>query len=317
MQLKQEGKVPIIVLVGPTAIGKTEIGITIAQLLNTEIISADSMQIYRYLDIGTAKPTKKQQAQIKHYLIDMVHPDEPYNAAIYSQQAEKIAVSLYLKNKLPLVVGGTGLYIRALVDGIFAQPKIDTEWRNKFKQESDKNTSLELYNKLKQVDASAAGKVHQNDRRRIVRALEVYHYFHIPISQLQKEQRELGTQFQPYYFGLKMEMKNLYTRIDTRVERMLNQGWVDEVKQLRAQGYSSRLLSMQGLGYRQINAFLDDAIGYDLMVNFIKRDTRHYAKRQMTWFRPNPRIIWFDVETKNKEQLAKELVASIENIKKT
>ena len=306
-----QNKIAIIVLVGPTAVGKTEVGIELAKLLNTEIITADSMQIYRYLDIGTAKPTPEQQKLVKHYMIDVVNPDEPYNAAIYSQQAETSAMNLYQQNKVPVVVGGTGLYIRALLDGIFEQPKIDAEWRNKFKQENENKNSLELYAELQQVDTSAAAKIHPNDRRRIIRALEVFYYFHVPISQLQKEQREQGTRFQPYHFGLKMEMNSLYIRIDSRVERMLNQGWIEEVKELQNRGYSPWLLSMQGLGYRHISAYLDRAIDYDQMVYLIKRDTRHYAKRQMTWFRANPRIIWFDLQTESREKIVSEIVLQI------
>lgn len=309
---------PIVVLAGPTAVGKTEIGIELAKQLNTEIISADSMQIYRYLDIGTAKPTLEQRQQVNHYMLDVVNPDEPYNAAMYSQQAEQVAVKLSQQDKMPFVVGGSGLYIRALIDGIFEQPKIDAEWRNKFKLDNKERNSVELYTELRQIDAPAADKIHQNDRRRILRALEVYHCFHIPISQFQLEQREQGTRFQPCFIGIKLEMRELYQRIDLRVDRMLNQGWVDEVKQLREKGYASNLLAMQGLGYRHINAYLDNKIELSQMVYLIKRDTRHYAKRQMTWFRANQRINWFELKGANKSVLITQIMLQIQNyIKKT
>jgi tRNA dimethylallyltransferase len=309
---------PIVILAGATAVGKTEIGVDLAKSLSTEIISADSMQIYRYLNIGTAKPTPEQRQQVKHYMLDIVNPDEPYNAALYSQQAEQITIQLNQQHQIPLVVGGSGLYIRALIDGIFEQPKFDADWQNKFKLDNEPRSSLELYTELQQLDAPAAEKIHQHDRRRILRALEVYYYFHIPISQLQLEQREQGTRFQPYFIGLKLEMPELYQRIDFRVDQMLDQGWIDEVKQLREQGYSPNLLAMQGLGYRHINAYLDSKIELSQMVYLIKRDTRHYAKRQMTWFRANQRIRWFDINNVNSAELSVPILSYIKkNVKKT
>ncbi|MFB3894974.1 MAG: tRNA (adenosine(37)-N6)-dimethylallyltransferase MiaA [bacterium] len=313
-----QDKIPIIILLGPTAIGKTDIGINIAQDLNTEIISADSMQIYRYLDIGTAKPTPKQQQLVKHYLIDVINPDEPYNAAMYSRHAEQVAVDLVQQHKIPLVVGGSGLYIRALIDGIFDQPKIDADWRDKFKKDNETRTSPELYAELQKKDAVAALKIHQNDRRRILRALEVYYFFQVPISQLQHQQQEQGSRFQPIYFGLKMEMKELYYRIDRRVDQMLEQGWIDEVKQLRGKGYSPKVLSMQGLGYRHLNSFLDNKLSHEQMIHVIKRDTRHYAKRQMTWFRANQRLVWFEVTETNRSEIISKILHYLEkNTKKT
>jgi tRNA dimethylallyltransferase len=311
-------KIPIIILVGPTAIGKTEVGIELAKSLSTGIISADSMQIYRYLDIGTAKPTIEQRKQVNHFMLDVVNPDEPYNTAMYSQQAEQIALNLWQQHKIPVVVGGSGLYIRSLIDGIFDQPKIDKEWQDRFRLENEKRSSAELYLELQQTDAPAAEKIHQNDRRRIFRALEVYHYFHVPISQFQQEQREQGSRFQPIFLGLKMETKELYQRIDNRVEWMLKQGWVDEVEQLREKGYSPNLLSMQGLGYRHINSFLDNNLNQDEMIYLIKRDTRRYAKRQMTWFRANQRICWFEVNASVKSDIIDRILYFIENnVKKT
>ncbi|MCX7919824.1 MAG: tRNA (adenosine(37)-N6)-dimethylallyltransferase MiaA [bacterium] len=306
-------KIPILVLVGPTAVGKTDIGIEIAQALETEIISADSMQVYRYLNIGTAKPTLEQQRLVKHYMIDLVNPDEPYNAAIYSQQATQIAENLYNCQKIPLVVGGTGLYIRALIDGIFAQPKISESWRKQFRVDKEKKSNTELHAELRAVDELAADRIHPNDRRRILRALEVYHYFRIPISQFQQEQRQQGTRFIPLYFGLTMEMRRLYERIHQRIDKMINQGWVEEVQWLRAQGYSPQLLSMQGLGYRQINAFLDKKIHYEQMITLIQRDTRHYAKRQMTWFRANPRINWFVIDVEEKKNIINKIITITKN----
>lgn len=311
-----QDKIPIIILLGPTAIGKTDVGIAIAQTLNTAIISADSMQIYRYLDIGTAKPTAEQCELVKHYLLDVVNPDEPFNAAMYSQHAEQVAVDLVQQHKIPLVVGGSGLYIRALIDGIFDQPKIDADWRDKFKKDSEKRASSELYAELQQKDAVAALKIHQNDRRRILRALEVYYYFHVPISQLQQQQQEQGSRFQPIFLGLRMEMKELYLRIDRRVDKMLEFGWIDEVKRLRGKGYAPNLLSMQGLGYRYINSFLDNKLSHEQMIYLIKRDTRHYAKRQMTWFRANHRINWFAVNPNISSEIIGQILDYIVKIQK-
>lgn len=288
-------KIPIILLVGPTAVGKTEIGLQLAQLLKTDIISADSMQVYRYLDIGTAKPTKEQQRLVKHWMIDIVNPDEPYNAAFYSRDAEKIIVQLFKENKIPLVVGGSGLYIRALIDGLFPHSEIDLQWRQQFRDSLSSISSEELHRQLEKVDPVAASRIHPHDRVRILRALEIFEYFSVPISELQKMHQIKKLQFQPLFFGLTMDIKELYAKINFRVDKMLEAGWVKEVEFLRQRGYNSNLKCMQGLGYRRINEYLDGKIDYKEMVRLIKRDTRRYAKRQLTWFKRDARVLWKEI----------------------
>jgi tRNA dimethylallyltransferase len=291
--LMNKEKIKVIALVGPTGVGKTEIGIALAEKLGTKIISCDSMQIYKHMNIGTAKPTVEQQKRVRHYLIDVLNPNESFDAAEYRKQAS--AVIENFEEKIPLIVGGTGFYLRALIDGLFDQPKVPKEFRKEIMTKWSKFSTPLIHEELAKVDPDAAQKIHPNDQKRILRALEVYEYLGTPISKLQQEQQKEESPFDPVIIGLQLARKELYARIDTRVVKMFENGWIDEVEKLRKMGYSPTLLPMQSLGYKYINEYLDGKCNKEDMIQLTQRDTRHYAKRQMTWFRADKRIHWMDV----------------------
>lgn len=308
---------------GPTGAGKTEIGIALAEKLGTEIISCDSMQIYRHMDIGTAKPTLEQQKRVRHHLINVVNPDEPFDAAEYRKQASAIIEKLAgvgkdkkqpfpTQSSIPLIVGGTGFYLRALIDGLFEQPKIPKEFREEIMTKWSKFSTPLIHEELAKVDPDAAQKIHPNDRKRILRALEVYEYLGTLISKLQQEQQKDESPYEPVIIGLQLPRKELYARIDTRVVNMFERGWIEEVEKLRKMGYSPGLQSMQSLGYKYINEYLDGKCNKEDMIQLTQRDTRRYAKRQMTWFRADKRIQWMDVsESENFSSLVEKITEQL------
>lgn len=299
----------VIVIVGPTASGKTDTSINIAQEINAEIISADSMQIYKYMDIGTAKPTKQEMRGIKHYLIDEVCPDEEFSVANYYTYANKYIDNVFEKGKIPIVVGGTGLYIKALTENMnFTQTICDWDFRNRMKADVRKKGNEYLHEKLKQVDAEAASKIHSNDVKRVIRALEVYEYTNIPISVHQK--MTLGKVSDKSYLllGLTMDRDKLYDRINKRVDKMINMGLIEEVCSLLKMGYRPELISMQGLGYKEVVWYLQGKLNFEEMINILKRNTRRYAKRQYTWFNSNKDIIWIDMaDAENRDGMIKKV----------
>lgn len=288
----------VIVIVGPTASGKTKIAIELAKGINGEIISADSMQLYKYMDIGTAKPTLKEMQGIKHYLIDEVNPDEEFNVVRFKELALKYIEKIIAVNKKPIVVGGTGLYINSLISNIdFSEAFSDWEYREKLKKEAEETGNEQLYNMLKEVDPMAAEKIHVNDTRRIIRALEVYHFTGKPISYHQEISRLNPPQYNYIVFGLNINRERLYERINDRIDNMLASGLVDEVRTLVEMGYNiNNIVAMQGLGYKEILSYLRGECTLEEAVYILKRDTRHYAKRQLTWFRRDERIIWIDLD---------------------
>jgi tRNA dimethylallyltransferase len=283
-----------IIICGPTGIGKTSFAIQLAKLFKGEIVGADSMQIYRHMDIGTAKPTPAERSMIRHHMVDIVDPDEPFDAETYATQALSIVMALQKQEVLPFVVGGTGLYIKSLLYGLFDTRPADKEIRIRLKQEAEKEGRAVLYERLKKVDPVTAGKIHVNDIYRIVRALEVYEASGTPISDFQQRHGFQKSRLTPLKFGLHMEREQLYERIDERVEMMIHAGLPDEVKHLRDAGYGSELKSMQSLGYRHMFDFLDGRLDWPETIRTLKRDTRRYAKRQMTWFRADKEITWVD-----------------------
>jgi len=283
-----------IIICGPTGIGKTSFAIELAKLFKGEIIGADSMQIYRYMDIGTAKPTPAERSMIRHQMVDIVDPDEPFDAETYATQALSIVMALQKQEVLPFVVGGTGLYIKSLLYGLFDTRPADQEIRIRLKQEAEKEGGAVLYERLKKVDPVTAGKVHINDTYRIVRALEVYEASGTPISDFQRRHGFQKSRLTPLKFGLYMEREQLYDRIDERVEMMIHAGLLDEVKHLRDVGYGSELKSMQSLGYRHMHNFLDGCLDWPETIRTLKRDTRRYAKRQMTWFKADKEVVWVE-----------------------
>ena len=246
-------KIPLVIILGPTAVGKTAISIEIAKRLNGEIISADSMQIYKYMDIGTAKPSIEEREGVPHHLLDVVYPDEPFNVSLYKDLATKTIKEIYSRGKLPIVAGGTGLYINSLIYPLdFTDAHEDKEYREKLEKEAEEKGKDWLYNKLKLVDPETAKRLHPNDVRRIIRALEVYHITGKPMSEYYGRDLRKNHQYSIVLIGLTMERNKLYDRINKRVDIMVENGLVDEVKWLMEKGYDRNLNSMQGLGYKDL-----------------------------------------------------------------
>ncbi|MDD5774106.1 MAG: tRNA (adenosine(37)-N6)-dimethylallyltransferase MiaA [bacterium] len=304
---KNDQKIPLLILLGPTAVGKTELAVRLAKELKTEIISADSRQFYKYMDIGTAKPSKEEQKEVRHHLIDIVLPDVKFSVADYKRETEKVILDLHAQGKIPFMSGGSGLYIRSVVDGLFQSPDPDLDFRKKMEEEALEKGNLYLYEKLKAVDKETADRLHMNDIFRITRALEVFEKTGLPISKLQKEKTE-KLDYRVLMIGLNRERSELYTFIEKRVDKMIESGLVKEVENLLEQGYKKDLISMQGLGYKEIIGFLEKEYSFERAVYLLKRDTRRFAKRQMTWFRKDKRINWFDLPDKNIMEKTMELV---------
>lgn len=287
----------VVILLGPTGVGKSKFAIEWAEELGGEIISADSMQVYRYMDIGTAKPTLDDQKKVRHHLIDLVTPDQPFHAALYRTLGRKTIEQLF-ENKKPIwIVGGTGLYIKTLTQGLFSSPKIDPRVRENLRGEAKEKGGDALYERLKRVDSQTAFHLHPNDLFRVIRALEVFDSTGVPIS-FYREQHRFGER--PYVtlkIGLEMNRDMLYRRIEERVDQMVEKGFLGEVAGLMEMGYGRELKPMQSLGYKQMVQFLVKEIGWDEAVRRMKRDTRHYAKRQWSWFKADPEVHWWDEST--------------------
>jgi tRNA dimethylallyltransferase len=285
-------KPKVVVISGPTGIGKTAAAIRAAETFNGEIISADSMQIFRYMDIGTAKPTREEQARVRHYMIDIADPDEAFDALKFAEIAREKIGKLHERNILPVVAGGTGFYIRALLHGLFDALPVDTHIRTRLKQEAEEKGLDFLYCRLQQCDPYSAEKIHPNDRYRILRGLEVYETTGKTISEYQRGHGFADEPFNALKIGICTDRAVLYERINRRVEAMIAEGLIEEVKNLLNMGYSSSLNSMQSIGYRHIAEILEKSVPIDEAVATMKQDTRRYAKRQMTWFRADPQVIW-------------------------
>ncbi len=284
----------ILVIVGPTASGKTSLALDIARRIPSEIISADSRQVYKFLAIGTAKPTPEELKQVKHHFIDEILPDRHFSAGEFGIEGRIRIQEITDKGKLPIVAGGTGLYIRSLVDGLFSGPGREEDIREEIEARVESEGADILLEELRRVDPEAAARMLPSNQRRIIRALEVYYATGKPISRHHDEhQRE--PYFNALFVGLQWERKVLYERINLRVEAMLATGFLDEVRGLLALGYDDRQKSLQTVGYKEAFAFLRNEIEYDRMVELMKQNTRRFAKRQLTWFRKDKRIRWFDV----------------------
>lgn len=301
-------KPKVIVIVGPTASGKTDLSIRLAKELNGEIISADSMQIYKKMTIGTAKPTKEEMQGIPHHMIDIVEPNEDFNVAKYKNMAEEKIEEVLSKGKQPIIVGGTGLYIDTLVNGIeFFDIENDFEYRAKLENEVKEKGVDWLYEELKKVDSEAADNIEKKNVRRVIRALEIYKVTGKTKTQLDKESIK-GSKYDYIIFGLLWDREKLYERINLRVDIMLKDGLIEEVKSLiDNEGFSKTAL--QGLGYKEVVEYLEGNVSYEEMVEKIKMETRRYAKRQMTWFKRNQNIIW--LEASNKQEMFEKVLTTI------
>ena len=284
-------KPKVVVIVGPTASGKTAVSIELAKKINGEIISADSMQIYKYMDIGTAKPTLDEMQGIKHYMLDVVMPDETFNVAKYKSMAESTIEEILKKGKVPIIVGGTGLYVNTLVDGIeFADVPGDEEYRNELIEKGYREGAMSIYKELEKVDSESAKKIDPNNIRRVARALEIYKVTGKTKTQLDIESRK-EVKYDYRLFGMEWDRETLYNRIDLRVDKMIEAGLIDEVRNV-TEKFKISNTAVQGLGYKEVIEFLNGNISYEEMIEKLKLETRHYAKRQLTWFRRDKRIKW-------------------------
>ncbi len=285
-------RIPIVILAGPTASGKSSLAVRLAKHFSTDVIHADSRQIFQDMDIGTAKPCATELSSVKHHLLSFLPPDSSFTAEDFVNHAVRVIKNITEQGKLPLLEGGTGLYIRSLVDGIFSSPPADEEYRRKLRNIESKEKG-KLFSVLSKVDPGSAERIHPNDIVRIVRALEVHHTTGGLISEMQKNTRPL-LELKPFYFGFNWPRNILYKRIDTRVDDMIKSGLVDEVKALLDRGYTRELQSMQGIGYRQICDYIDGSSTLLEAVEDIKRESRRYAKRQITWFSRVKGFIWLE-----------------------
>ena len=295
-------KPKVIVICGPTASGKTALSIELAKKINGEIISSDSMQIYKDMDIGTAKPTKQEMQEIKHYLLDFVEPDQRYSVAQFKKDAEKAIEEILAKNKVPIIVGGTGLYVDSLIYGIeYQEIELDKKYREELEEKAQKEGLETLYEQAQKIDPQAMEKISVNDKKRILRILEIYHSTGKTKTQQEIESRKNEVKYDYKVFALNMEREKLYERINKRVDIMIEQGLIQEVENLCSK-YTEFPTAMQGLGYKEVVEYLQGKISEQEMIEKIKMETRRYAKRQLTWFRKNKQTIWLDA-TKGKENV--------------
>lgn len=290
-------KKPLIVLTGPTAVGKTSLSISLAKAVNGEIISADSMQVYKGMDIGSAKIRKEEMQGVTHYLVDILEPEEEFHIVKFQELAKAAMEEIYAKGKIPILVGGTGFYIQAVTRDIdFTQAEQETSYREELEQLVKEKGAEYLHEKLREVDPKSAENIHANNVKRVIRALEFYHQNGTPISEHNEEQKQQTSPYNLAYFVLTAPREILYERIDRRVDQMMEEGLLEEVKSLRERGCHRGMVSMQGLGYKEILAYLEGEYPLEEAVRILKRDTRHFAKRQLTWFRREQDVIWVDKE---------------------
>lgn len=307
-------KLPLIVIVGPTAVGKTEVGIRLAETIGGEVISGDSMQVYKYMDIGTAKPTEKEMAGVPHHMIDIISPGEEFNVAKFQEMVEKCIEQIVTKGKIPVLVGGTGLYVRSIIDEYdFSPPGGDDSLRSALVKIAGERGNGYLVEMLEKVDPAAAKRIHLNDTRRLIRALEVYQAMGQPISDFQNVSGDTKNKYNLAYFGLSLNRQKLYEKIEKRVDIMMEKGLVNEVANLAKMGYGPENISMQALGYKEMLYYFGGLCTLEESVGLIKRNSRRFAKRQITWFKRDKRITWYDVEKYNSlREIANEIAAKAE-----
>lgn len=288
-------KPPLIILTGPTAVGKTALSIALAKAVNGEIISADSMQVYRHMDIGSAKIKPEEMQGVPHHMIDILEPTEKFNVVIFQQKAKQYIAEILKRGHVPVLVGGTGFYIQSVLYDIdFTENEENTAYRQKLEQLAVEKGNEYLHARLAEVDPKAAGEIHANNSKRVIRALEFYELTGKRISEHNEAEHRKTSAYASCYFVLNDDRERLYTRIDKRVDKMIEDGLVDEVKSLMEKGCKREDIAMQGLGYKEILDYLNGGITLERAVYLIKRDTRHFAKRQLTWFRREKEVIWVD-----------------------
>lgn len=302
-------KKPLIIIGGPTACGKTSTAIHLAKKIGGEIISADSMQVYKYMDIGTAKPSKEEMDGIPHYLIDELYPDEEFNVVVFQQKAKKYMNEIWERGNIPILVGGTGFYINALVYNTdFTEMENDFSFRRKMYQLAEEKGAEVVYEKLKSVDPVYAASIHANNVKKVCRALEYYHLTGNRFSDHNEEQKQKVSPYQVAFLVLNMDRKKLYERIDLRVELMMKAGLLDEVKGLLEKGYTPDLVSMQGIGYKELIPHLKGDISLEDAVENLKKNTRHFAKRQITWFKGQTEGLWLDLIVAEEETVMEDML---------
>lgn len=288
-------KRPLIILTGPTAVGKTKASISLAKAIGGEIISADSMQVYKEMDIGSAKIRPEEMDGVPHYLVDVLEPDEEFHVVRFQAMAKEAMEKIYAAGHIPIIVGGTGFYIQAILYDIdFTENDGDSAFRMEMETYAAEYGAEALHEKLRKIDPVSADSIHANNVKRVIRALEFYHQTGKKISEHNAEERQKESSYDFIYFVLNDERSNLYDRINLRVDLMVKEGLLDEVKSLRAKGYTKDMVSMQGLGYKEILDYLDGEISLEEAIYRIKRDTRHFAKRQITWFKRERDVTWIN-----------------------
>lgn len=288
-------KRPLVILTGPTAVGKTALSIALAKSINGEIVSADSMQVYRHMDIGSAKITAEEMAGVPHHLIDVMEPTEAFNVVIFQELAKEAMEEIYGRGRIPILVGGTGFYIQAVLYDIdFTENDEDSSLRRELEELARREGPEVLYEKLKSVDPAACESIHAHNVKRVIRALEFYEKTGQPISEHNEAQRQKDSPYRFAYFVLNDRREEIYKKIDARVDQMMAAGLVEEVRALREMGCTKDMVSMQGLGYKEILCCLEGELSQEEAVYLIKRDTRHFAKRQLTWFRREKDVIWVE-----------------------
>ena len=301
-------KKPLIILTGPTAVGKTDLSIQLAKAVNGEIISADSMQVYKEMNIGSAKIQPEEMKGVPHYLVDEIEPEEEFNVVRFQTMAKNAMKTIYQKGKIPVIVGGTGFYIQALLYDIdFTDTTEDFDYRRELEQLAQEKGNEFLHEMLRKVDPKAAQEIHENNRKRVIRALEYYRDTGKQISKHNEQQRQNESPYQFAYFVLNRDRRELYRRIDQRVDQMMKQGLLEEVKRLKERGCTSNMVSMKGLGYKELLDYLNGMNSLEEAVRIIKRDTRHYAKRQLTWFKREKEVDWIELDGKTEQQVLEEI----------
>ena len=295
--MSENKKKPMIILTGPTAVGKTDLSIQLAKAINGEIISADSMQVYRHMDIGSAKVTPEEMDGVPHHLIDVLEPEEEFNVVVFQELAKEALTGIYERGHIPIIVGGTGFYIQALLYDIdFTENDGDTAIRRELEKLAQTQGAGCLHQMLQEIDPESAAAIHQNNVKRVIRAIEFYRQTGKKISLHNEQEREKQSPYQFLYYVLDTDRKTLYERIDRRVDLMMEHGLVDEVKHLADMGCTRDMVSMQGLGYKEILDYLSGEIPLEEAVYILKRDTRHFAKRQITWFKRERDVRWLELE---------------------